>query len=54
MSTPDENGPVVLADEQESGAAVTAHQCSPDRVVFTEQDNTDGWIATDLTVDLIR
>jgi len=30
--------------------AVTAHRSSPERVVFTEEGNTDGWIATDLTV----
>lgn len=30
--------------------AVTAHRSSPHRTVFTEADNTDGWIATDLTV----
>ncbi|WP_225334215.1 hypothetical protein [Halomicrobium urmianum] len=34
--------------------AVTAHRSSPDRVVFTEEDNSDGWIATDLTVELRR
>jgi hypothetical protein len=33
---------------------VTAHVSCPDRVVFTEQDNTDGWIATDYTVELSR
>jgi len=53
-----------LADEKESGAdrgpeqvvdrAVTVHSSSPDRAVFTEQDNTDGWIATDYTVELLR
>jgi hypothetical protein len=25
---------------------------SPDRTVFTEEGNTDAWIATDLTVEL--
>ena len=34
--------------------AVTAHRSSPDRIVFTECDNTDGWIATDCTVDCER
>jgi hypothetical protein len=38
----------------ERGVAVTVHKCSPDRTVFTENDNTDGWIATDTTVDLCR
>ncbi len=33
---------------------VTAHECSPRRMVFTENGNTDGWIATDTTVDLLR
>lgn len=33
---------------------VTSHKSSPDRYVFTETDNTDGWIATDYTVSLER
>lgn len=33
---------------------VTAHVSCPEKVVFTEQDNTDGWIATDYTVELSR
>jgi hypothetical protein len=33
---------------------VTVHQCSPDRTVFTEDGNCDGWIATDTTVELDR
>lgn len=32
--------------------AVTAHSSSPDRTVFVEQGNKDGWIATDMTVSL--
>lgn len=32
---------------------ITAHELS-DRYVFTETKNTDGWIATTLTVDVIR
>ncbi|MFD1588677.1 hypothetical protein ACFR9U_16995 [Halorientalis brevis] len=36
------------------GRTVTAHQTTPDRFVFTESDNTDAWISTDLTVDLRR
>lgn len=42
------------APEEESATPITAHRSSPDRVVFTERDNTDGWIATDLTVELER
>ncbi|MFC6785536.1 hypothetical protein ACFQFH_06285 [Halobaculum halobium] len=33
---------------------VTALQTCPDRTVFSERDNVDGWISTDLTVDLER
>ena len=31
-----------------------AHSTSPDRTVFTEPDNSDGWIATDYIVDVER
>jgi hypothetical protein len=31
-----------------------AHHTSPERTVFTEPDNRDGWIATDLTVAVER
>lgn len=31
---------------------VTSHETRPGKVVFTERDNADGWIATDLAVDL--
>jgi len=55
MRTSDEDAPVVLADDQGAEETpVTAHRCSADRIVFTEQDNTDGWIATNLTVDVTR
>ncbi|MFQ3285203.1 MAG: hypothetical protein ACI9TI_000303 [Natronomonas sp.] len=30
------------------------HATSPDRSVFTEPDNSDGWIATDFTVEVRR
>lgn len=40
-----------LADD-DSELLVTAHKSSPDRTVFVEQGNRDGWIATDLTVPL--
>jgi hypothetical protein len=33
------------------GPTVRAHESRPGRIVFTEQGNTDAWIATDLTVD---
>lgn len=31
---------------------VTAHRSTPERTVFTEEGNSDGWIATDTTVEL--
>lgn len=33
-------------------ASVSMHCTNPDRTVFIEEGNSDGWIATDLTVDL--
>lgn len=33
---------------------VSALRTCPDRTVFTENANVDGWISTDLTVDLER
>lgn len=30
---------------------VSALRASPDRTVFTEEDNADGWIATDTVVE---
>lgn len=45
-------------DQTDTGSdldvAVTAHQSAPGRTVFTEDGNTDAWIATDLAVDLTR
>ena len=42
------------ADETESPPCVSALKASPERTVFTEEDNCDGWIATDLIVRLSR
>lgn len=33
---------------------VSATSTSPERIVFSEDGNTDGWIATDTTVELKR
>lgn len=41
-------------EEHESGTGLRAHATSPERTVFTEPDNSDGWIATDHTVDVER
>ena len=42
------------ADKGDVATLVTAHETCENRVVFTEADNTDGWIATDLTVEVSR
>lgn len=43
------------ADENERAAPlVSALRTSPDRTVFTEDGNRDGWIATDHAVELRR
>ena len=39
-------------EPQEPAAIVTSHETRPGKIVFTERNNSDGWIATDLTVDL--
>jgi hypothetical protein len=38
----------------EDGARISAYTSCPEKTVFTEQANPDGWIATDLTVDVER
>lgn len=30
---------------------VSSHESSPGRFVFVEEENSDGWLATDLTVE---
>lgn len=47
---------VVTPDEKDSetGTGLRAHSTSPGTTVLTEPDNSDGWIATDLTVDVER
>ena len=47
-------GPGTVEDDADEEATVTAHECNPDRTVFTERDNSEGWIATDLTVSVDR
>lgn len=47
MTTTDTGAPVGESDDV---ATVTAHESSPERTVFTERGNSDGWIATDLVI----
>jgi len=37
--------------DDESEPTISAYSTNETRVVFTESDNGDGWIATDLTVE---
>lgn len=39
-------------EEDESTTGLRVHSTSPEKTVFTEPDNSDGWIATDYTVDV--
>ena len=34
--------------------SVTIHRSAPDRAVFVEEGNADGWIASDRTVPIER
>ena len=42
------------ADAETDCPHVSALTASPERTVFTEEGNSDGWIATDLIVSLSR
>ena len=54
MEVTDTREPRREAEETESGPCISALKSSPDRTVFTEEGNCDGWIATDLIVMLSR
>ncbi|WP_049899928.1 hypothetical protein [Halococcus agarilyticus] len=41
-------------DSSTPNTTVSMHSTRPERTVFVEEDNVDGWIATDLTVELWR
>jgi hypothetical protein len=40
--------------EADDDTVVRANETSPGRVVFSEDENSDAWIATDLSVDVRR
>ncbi|MFD1600807.1 hypothetical protein [Halobellus rarus] len=42
------------AREPDHSPTITVCESRPSRSVFIEADNTDGWIASDLTVDVRR
>lgn len=46
---------VAAATDAETDApTLSLHETRPGRSVLTEEGNTDGWIATDMTVDVPR
>lgn len=54
METTDTDAP---DDEPESAAAaprISVCNATPERTVFAEEGNEDGWIATDYSVSLTR
>ena len=38
--------------DAETDSIITSHETRPGKVVFTERNNTDAWIATDATTTL--
>ena len=55
MEVTEEARPALEEEQaQTTECTVTVHESCPGRAVFTEADNTDGWIATDYTVELLR
>jgi hypothetical protein len=45
---------VATSEKDERAVGLRAHATSPKRTVFTEPDNSDGWISTDMTVEIRR
>lgn len=55
MKATDEHSFAVTANIERSGEqTVSIHSTSPDRAVLVEHGNTDGWIASDLTIGLVQ
>lgn len=51
--TPQDRMPNAESEPSEdTETTISTHHTSPERVVFTEADNTDGWISSDFVVDL--
>jgi hypothetical protein len=44
----------VAEPASDESTLVAAHETCPGRTVFTDSENSDAWIASDLTVDLER
>ena len=53
MDAPAQRRDETTPDEpEEPRSVVTSHETRPGKIVLTERDNSDGWIATDLAVDV--
>lgn len=50
----DADGRLMTVESDGFAPEITSVRTSPERLLFSEQDNPDGWIATDLAVDLER
>jgi len=40
--------------DRDANAVVSAHTTTPGRTVLTDRDNSDAWIASDLTLECSR
>lgn len=47
-------GDIQTGSESEDRPQITVCESCPDKAIFIESGNTDGWIASDLTVDVDR
>ena len=45
---------VPARDDDERVVRISAYSSCPEKTVFTERANPDGWIATDLAVEVER
>lgn len=54
MESTDATGPTTNPDADDETPRVAACNATPDRTVFTEEGNEDGWIATDYSVSIPR
>lgn len=52
MSLSSHESDSVQTEDDVSSSSVAVYETRPGKAVFTEEDNTDGWIATDTTVEL--
>ncbi|WIV67658.1 hypothetical protein [Natrialbaceae archaeon AArc-T1-2] len=54
MDAPVEQRTETDTERDAPSSIVTSHEPRPGKVVFVERNNADGWIATDVAVDLER